>query len=185
MSYGLKEFRTDLIAHPFPERAPLAPAIKYKPADEATVAPLDLPQKLALLQMSRRHSNQAIWFEIKKTYEAPPFTLATFRALRELKLCELLPGQRFHSLTTSGAQCADLIGRQLQRQHDIHAAWLGGHEGPLTTLHCTCGWSCGLRRGDGMQLKAARSMTTHLRTVEAMDGLKTMLAPLKSGVARG
>jgi hypothetical protein len=180
MSYALKEFRTDWAAHQLPQSAPLVPAIEYEPPGEAEIEPLSTQQKLALLQMSRRISHQAIWRAMKEKYEAAPFTISTFRQLRELGLAELLDGQKYHSLTTSGAQLCDLIGRQLVRDHKIHTAWIGGHVAASTTLFCTCGWSCGLRRGDNMQLKAARAMSTHLRTVEAMDGLKTALAPRRT-----
>ncbi len=139
---------------PLPERMQIAPRVEYQPPAEANIEPLSTQQKLALLQMSRRISHQAIWRAMKEKYEAAPFDRSAFRQLRELKLAELLDGQKYHSLTTSGARICDLIGRQLVRDHKIHTPWIGGNVGASTSLHCTCGWSCGLRRGDNMQLKA-------------------------------
>lgn len=179
MSYALKEFRKDLASHQLPQAPALAPAIEYQLPAEADIEPLSTQQKLALLQMSKRISHQAIWRAMKEKYEAPPFTLSTFRQLRELKLAELLEGQKYHSLTTSGAQLCDLIGRQLVRDHKIHSPWIGGDDGAYTNVHCTCGWSCSISRGHQTQAKAASSFGTHLRTVEAMDGLKTALVPRK------
>ena len=176
MSYGLKQFTADWAAHPLqPAPTLLRAPIEYRPADETTIAPLDRPQKLTLLRLSNRHSNRILWHDLRKTYGESQFTISVLLSLRELKLCELLPGQKYHSLTMSGAQCADLIGRQLQKQHDIHVAWIGGGGGVLTTLHCICGWSCGLRRGDRMQLKAAGAMSTHLNTLARMKELKSVL----------
>lgn len=163
-----------------PQSAPLVPAFEYHPAGEADIEPLSTQQKLALLQMSRRVSHQAIWRAMKEKYETAPFTLSTFRQLRELKLAELLDGQKFHSLTTYGAQLCDLIGRQLVRDHKIHTPWIGGNHGASTSLYCTCGWSCGLRRGDNMQLKAINAHSQHLRSLESMDGLHTALVPRKA-----
>ena len=180
MSYALKEFRTDWAKHQLPQSASLVPRAEYQPPSETDIADLSTQQKLALLQMSRRISHQAIWRAMKEKFEASPFDRSTFRQLRELGLAELLDGQKYHSLTTTGAQLCDLIGRKLVRDHKIHTPWIGGNHGATTSLYCTCGWSCGLRRGDGMQLKAARAMSTHLRTVEGLDGLRTALAPRAS-----
>jgi hypothetical protein len=160
---------------PLPERTQLAPRVEYQPPAEADIEQLSTQQKLALLQMSRRISHQTIWRAVKEKYDEAPFDRSAFRQLRERGLAELLDDQKYHSLTTSGAQFCDLIGRQLVRDHKIHVPWIGGNVGASTSLHCTCGWSCGLRLGDNMQLKATRAMSTHLRTVEAMDGLRTAL----------
>jgi hypothetical protein len=183
MSYALKKFTDDLIKHPFPQaRSVAAPAMapEYKLAAESEIDQLSTQQKLALLQMSRRISHQAIWRAMRQKFDAPPFTLGTFRQLRDLGLAELLDGQKYHSLTMEGARLCDLIGRQLVAEHHIHSPWLGGNSGANASLYCTCGWSASLRRGDHMQLKAARAFSTHLRTIEAMNGLTAALAPRKS-----
>lgn len=166
---------------PFSGAPPLPPRPEYQLPAEIDIEPLSTQQKLALLQMSVRVSHQAIWREMKKKYEAPPFTLSTFKQLRQLRLAEILPDQHYHSLTTQGAQLCDLIGRQLVRDHNIHSPWIGGNDGALATLRCTCGWSCSMRRGTGMQVKASNAHSQHLRTVNAMDGLRTALAPRGKG----
>ena len=107
MSYALKEFRTDWAKHQLPQSASLVPRAEYQPPSETDIADLSTQQKLALLQMSRRISHQAIWRAMKEKFEASPFDRSTFRQLRELGLAELLDGQKYHSLTTTGAQLCD------------------------------------------------------------------------------
>lgn len=179
MSYVLKDFTKDWAAHPLPQPATLVPVIEYHPSGEADIEPLSTQEKLTLLQMSRRVSHQAIWRAMREKFKTPPFTLSTFIQLRKLQLTELLPGKKYHSLTASGAQLCDLIGRQLVRDHRIHSPWIGGDDGGYTSLHCTCGWSCSISRGHQTQAKAAGAFGTHLRTVEAMDELKMALVPRK------
>ena len=169
------------LPEPLPTRQPLPPSQpEYKIPDASEIEHLSTQQKLALLQMSRRVSHQAIWRAMREKFEAPPFTRSTFAQLREIGLAEMLDGQKYHSLTDNGARLCDLIGRQLVSEHKIHSPWIGGNDGAHVSLHCTFGWSCAMVRGTGMQLKAARAMSTHLRTIEAMNGLKMALAPRKN-----
>lgn len=157
-----------LIDRVSPASAPPVAPVSVPDAGEPEVSELGLAEKLALLQMSSRVSVQAVYFALRERESLPPFSLSTFARLRELGLCERKPGQRFHSLTGDGAFTADLIARAMVRDREIHSAWIGGSVGATTTLHCTCGWSCGLARGTGMQLKAARAHSYHLATLAAL-----------------
>lgn len=157
------------------------PVHRIEPApvvsDAARIAAnLSTQQKLALLQMSKRIPNQMIWRKMRERFDAPPFTLSTFRQLRNDGLAELLPDSHYHSLTMLGAQVCDLVGRNLVREENIHASWMGSNMGGIATVNCTCGWSAGVPRGTQTQMKAMRAFSHHMASIECIETLAT-LAP--------
>jgi hypothetical protein len=164
-------------------RDPAAPiaADQLSVRPEVSLSDLSAPQKLAMMQMSDQLRHQAIWHELRQQYSEPPFTLSTFIELRDLGLAYKPQERKFHALTTPGLMLAYEIGDDLQQRHHIHASYLLGRAGANVTLMCTCKWSRSLRAGDGMQLKAARAMTAHLKTVVAANDLATALSPTHLG----
>lgn len=154
----------------------------HDPITPEAVQQLSEEQKLALLQMSTRLSVNAVYAAIRDMRATandplPPFTGSTFAELREFGLCERKPANRFHRLTTRGSQVADLVARQLVKERNIHWSWMGGNDGATVTLHCTCGWSCGIARGRNTQMKAIAAHSQHLLTVRSMNDLGALLTP--------
>lgn len=156
------------------------PVVIEIPVD-VELAKYSTQQKLALLQMSSRISHQAIWREMRTKFEAPPFTLSTFRQLADLGVAEKLEGQKYHSLNLEGSRLCDLIGRALVKEHNIHTPWIGGNDGAYTSVHCTCLWSASIRRGVHTQANAMRAFGTHFNTVNAVAELGKALVPRSGG----
>jgi len=157
------------------ESSPVAPATSYRAPERSEIQSLTESQRLALIQMSRTTRAIAIWGELRKRYDAPPFTPATFRELARLRFAEKPDGQRYHRLTVSGFRASDLACDILQDEHKIHVGYLAGSIKASTTVRCTCGWGCSVARGSNMPIKVARAMSTHLRTVEQMNDLRDAL----------
>lgn len=157
------------------ELSPVEPAIRYREPTRSEIQSLTESQQLALIQMSRTTRALAIWSEMRKRYEAPPFTPATFRQLAQMGYAERPADQRYHRLTVKGFRAADLACDILQSDHKIHVGFLLGSLKASTTVKCTCGWGCSVARGRDMPVKASRAISTHLRTIEQMNGLRNAL----------
>lgn len=149
-------------------------------ADE-TATQFTEAQMLAMMQMSGEYKHQAIWHALRRNYEVPPFTLSTFAELRDRGLAYKAEGHRFHCLAATAYDTARDVADYLQRTHDIHQSFMGTRTGPQATMHCTCGWGCGLRAGDRMAEKAQAAMSRHLTTIKGMRDLSTALAPRNAG----
>jgi hypothetical protein len=159
---------------PLPERAEYQPPVLN--AEDFSEA-----QMLAVMSMSHVTRHQAIWHALRLSHEVPPFTLSTFIDLRDRGLAFKPEGLRFHALTTKADRLADQIAVHLQRKHDVHQSYMGSRIGPSTTLHCTCGWGCGLRRGDHIAKQATFAMGRHITSVKTARELETALAPRNAG----
>jgi hypothetical protein len=171
----------------FGTAAPAVPAYQEPARPEIKLEDLSEGEQCALIQMSGRTSIRTVWMKLREQYSVPPFTLSTFVRLRDLGLAEKPEGHKFHRLTWNGAQMADLAARTIVKTRDLHAPWLGGDDGKFTSLHCVCGWSCGLIRNPRLQLSAARAFSNHLAHVERKakaraEEIKTALAPICQGI---
>lgn len=159
------------------ESSPVALDVGYRAPTRSEIEALSEEQRLALIQMSRTTRAIAIWGELRKHYEAPPFTPSTFRQLAQLRYAERPDGEKYHRLTAQGFRAADLACDVLQANHKIHVGYLAGSIKASTTVRCTCGWGCSVARGRDMSIKAARAISTHLRTVEGVNGICEALDP--------
>ena len=139
------------------------------------------PQMLALMHMSDDIRHQAIWHDQRQRFSMRPFTHSTFVELCERGLAYKPQGKRFHMLKVTAIPLARTVADEFVRKYHIHAGYMLGRTGPTVTLQCTCGWSAAIRAGDGMQLKAARAHSRHLRTISRVNDLRTALAPFAHG----
>jgi hypothetical protein len=146
----------------------------------ATAEQFTEPQMLAMMQMSGEYRYQAIWHALRANYEVPPFTMSTFVELRERGFAYKPENHKFHCLAATAYDTARDVADYLQRTHDIHQSFMGNRTGPQVTMHCTCGWGCGLRAGDRMAEKAQAAMSRHLATIKSVRTIWAALEPRKA-----
>jgi hypothetical protein len=178
---ALERLRHDIV-NPRPAMRRMSPQeiADYADAQRARfdLSELSEPQMLAVMQMSGEFRHQAIWHDQRQRFSVPPFTLSTFVELRRLGLAYKPKGKRFHMLKVTAMPIARAVADELVRKYHIHAGYLLGRTGATVTLKCTCGWGEAIRAGGGMQTKANNALSRHLRTIAAVDDLRTALVPV-------
>lgn len=115
---------------------PEAPSIPFDPMTLSTM------QQAALLQMHESHVKRAVIARILEDSQDRP-SMAEYAALRDMKLCELKPGKRFHDLTPMGHVAASTLEKRLCQTLGIHVK-LGGDDNLKGSVryYCSCGqWS--------------------------------------------
>jgi len=124
-------------------------------------------ERYALLFMSRQQLARAVAADMRGEDPVPPATTRDYRALAERGLAEVLPGQRWHSLTTAGAILADQLSRWTAKERGIHFIWHSSAGGYTASSFCTCGWMRSFSKNQGhIDSQRIRAIGNHMARVE-------------------
>ena len=130
-------------------------------------ADLSESERYALLFMSRQQLARAVAADMRGEDPVPPATTRDYRALAERGFAEVLPGQRWHSLTTAGAILADQLSRWLAKDRGIHFIWHSSAGGYTASSFCTCGWMRSFSKNQGhIESQRIRAIGNHMARVE-------------------
>lgn len=144
---------------------------------------LSTVEACALLSMSREVADQAIYRAVQRQ-TGETLDANVFKRLVGLGLAIRPEGERYHRLTAAGHDRRFSAGRDLIREHQIHAPYIHRSYSATGTVRCTCGWSAGIRVGDHTQANAIRAFSRHIATIEHVKALAAALAK-PDGAAAG
>lgn len=131
-------------------------------------ADLSESERYALLFMSRQQLAREVAKHMRGDDPVPPATTRDYRALAERGLAEVLPGQRYHSLTVEGARMADQVSRWLAKERGVHFIWDHNGSGYTVSTHCACGWYRTFSKNQGhIESQRMRAVGRHFEAVEA------------------
>ncbi len=155
------------------------PELKPEQAEYIRAVDLPLGQRIALVTMRRGELAEKI-LDACKQMQAPSPHYGEFHKLVEQGYATR--NGHYHRLTHKGVVAADDIAQALAKQLGIHHFIPGGSRF-YHTLRCTCGWSTTHSRNEGHWPSAMmRMQSRHIASVDAMEGLRTALAPIAPAV---
>lgn len=161
--------------HPIDEAPALVPSLERPKYD------LTLIQKCALLRLSWQHAHQIASRWLVERGHCPRPKAPDFAALTLLGLAERKSNSRLHKLSMAGLRSVGAIGSEVIRAYAIHDSWITSGEWIYAKVHCTCGWSASVRKGNFTQLNAMRAFSQHAANMRAnKDTIDVLRAGLGS-----
>lgn len=154
--------------------APVVPGEVEVPAQPE----LSLNLQVALLSISSRPRARALWLsKIKGLPGFPKPMLSDYQQLAGLALATRPTTGRWHCATAEGENRAETIALSIAHERGLHASWVNDSGYAWWTMHCVCGWSCGLRKGQDSSALAFSRHLSHVRVTAGMADLAKALTP--------